>query len=197
LIVHLIIAPPPSFWPVVKVKVASVFAADHQAVHELVGKIVDSNPPRFRGCGLPNRSFFSFGEPAAGSFRGHHAPPAALKRPELLFTVERLADCLGIISDMLSSDRLRLALRRSMDTSSILMMAAAVIMLVAVYYKSPAAASAGLSATGSLILEITPRMIAAFTLAGLFQAIVPQELIVGWMGQGSGAKGLLSTHIRM
>jgi uncharacterized membrane protein YraQ (UPF0718 family) len=78
-----------------------------------------------------------------------------------------------------------------MDTSTIVMMAGAAIMLVAVYWKSPAAASKGLSATAALILEITPRMIAAFTLAGLFQAIVPEDVIVRWMGHGSGARGLL------
>jgi uncharacterized membrane protein YraQ (UPF0718 family) len=78
-----------------------------------------------------------------------------------------------------------------MDTSTIVMMAAAVIMLAFVYFKSPEAAGKGLNATGSLILEITPRMIAAFLLAGLFQAIVPQELIVRWMGHGSGFKGIL------
>jgi uncharacterized membrane protein YraQ (UPF0718 family) len=78
-----------------------------------------------------------------------------------------------------------------MDTSTIVMMMAAAVMLAAVYYKSPSAASAGLNATGSLILEITPRMIAAFTLAGLFQAIVPQEVIVRWMGHGSGLKGII------
>ena len=44
---------------------------------------------------------------------------------------------------------------------------------------------------GSLILEITPRMIAAFLLAGLVQAIVPQEVIVRWMGHGTGFKGIL------
>jgi uncharacterized membrane protein YraQ (UPF0718 family) len=78
-----------------------------------------------------------------------------------------------------------------MDTSTVVMMAAAVVMLAIVYYKSPAAATKGLNATGSLILEITPRMIAAFLLAGLFQAVVPQELIVRWMGHGAGFKGLL------
>ena len=68
-----------------------------------------------------------------------------------------------------------------MDTSSIVMIAAAAVMLLAVYYKSPSAASQGLNATGALILEITPRMIAAFTLAGLFQAIVPKRLsCAGW-----------------
>lgn len=78
-----------------------------------------------------------------------------------------------------------------MDTSTTVMIAAAAITLLVVYYKSPAAASEGLNATASLMLEITPRMIAAFTLAGLFQAIVPQEMIVRWMGHGSGMKGLV------
>ena len=77
-----------------------------------------------------------------------------------------------------------------MDTSTAVMMVAAVATLILVYWKSPAAASNGLSATGALILEITPRMVAAFTLAGLIQAVVPQELIVKWMGQGSGVIGM-------
>lgn len=78
-----------------------------------------------------------------------------------------------------------------MDTSTAIMAAAAGLALVAAYSKSPDAAQRGLSAAGSLFLEITPRMIAAFTLAGLFQALVPQELILRWMGQGSGWRGLL------
>jgi uncharacterized protein len=78
-----------------------------------------------------------------------------------------------------------------MDTSTTVMLIAAAVTLVAVYWKSPAAASDGLNATGALILEIIPRMLAAFTLAGLIQAVVPQELIVKWMGHGSGVKGVL------
>ena len=78
-----------------------------------------------------------------------------------------------------------------MDTSTAVMTAAAVLALIVVYSKSPQAAQKGLNATGSLLLEITPRMIAAFTLAGLFQAVVPQELIVRWMGHDSGWRGLL------
>ena len=78
-----------------------------------------------------------------------------------------------------------------MDTSTVVMMVAAVVALAVIYYKSPEAATKGLNATGLLILEITPRMIAAFTLAGLFQAIVPEEVIVRWMGHGSGFKGIL------
>jgi uncharacterized membrane protein YraQ (UPF0718 family) len=78
-----------------------------------------------------------------------------------------------------------------MDTSTIVMMGAAIVALIVIYVKSPESANQGLSATGALILEITPRMIAAFTLAGLIQAVVPQEVIVRWMGHGSGIKGIL------
>jgi uncharacterized membrane protein YraQ (UPF0718 family) len=68
---------------------------------------------------------------------------------------------------------------------------AAVIVLILVYWKSPHAAGRGLNANGSLILEITPRMVAAFTLAGLIQVIVPQELILKWMGEASGVRGIM------
>jgi uncharacterized membrane protein YraQ (UPF0718 family) len=78
-----------------------------------------------------------------------------------------------------------------MDTSTIVMIAAAAIALAVIYFKSPEAATKGLNATGSLMLEITPRMIAAFTLAGLFQAVVPEEVILRWMGHGSGLRGIL------
>lgn len=78
-----------------------------------------------------------------------------------------------------------------MDTASLFMIAAAAVMLIVVYWKSPAASNQGLNATGVLIIEILPRMLAAFTLAGLIQAIVPQETIVSWMGRGSGLKGIL------
>ncbi len=78
-----------------------------------------------------------------------------------------------------------------MDTSTVVMLAAALVLLVVIYWKTPEAAGKGLNATGALFLEILPRMIAAFTIAGLIQAVVPQEVIVKWMGHGSGMRGLL------
>lgn len=78
-----------------------------------------------------------------------------------------------------------------MDTSTIVMMSAAAIALIVVYWKSPESAGKGLNATVALVIEIIPRMIAAFTLAGLIQAVVPQETIVRWMGHGSGLKGIV------
>jgi hypothetical protein len=76
-----------------------------------------------------------------------------------------------------------------MDASIMVMMAAAMVTLVVVYWKSPQATSDGLSATGSLILEIIPRMVAAFTLADLIPAVVPQETIVRWMGKDQAERG--------
>jgi hypothetical protein len=83
---------------------------------------------------------------------------------------------------VLSKEKFYAALRKSMDTSSLLMITAAVIAVIAVYLKSPKAAASGIGAGISLLIEIAPHMVAAFTLAGLVQAIVPQETIVaGWV----------------
>jgi uncharacterized membrane protein YraQ (UPF0718 family) len=114
-----------------------------------------------------------------------------LKNRRLLFTVAGYALRPVETSSMPIQEKFRLSLRRSMDTSTIVMLAAAIVALIVIYWKSPQAAGDGLSATGALIIEIIPRMIAAFTLAGLIQAVVPQEVIVRWMGHGSGAKGIL------
>jgi uncharacterized protein len=116
--------------------------------------------------------------------------PVCLKYHGLLFKVKGYVLC-PVASLMPVSKKFRLILRRSMDTSTLVMLAAAIVTLIIVYWKSPQAANNGLNATVALIIEIIPRMIAAFTLAGLIQAVVPQEVIVGWMGHGSGAKGLL------
>ena len=69
-----------------------------------------------------------------------------------------------------------------MDTSSLLMIAAAVI-TYRVHLKSPKACRGGDWCRTLLIVEIAPRMVAVFTLAGLVQAVVPQETIVRWMGK--------------
>jgi hypothetical protein len=68
-----------------------------------------------------------------------------------------------------------------MDTSTTVMLIAALVTLVALYWKSPAAASDGLNATSSRLFPVCWPL---FTLAGLIQAIVPQELIVKRMGHG-------------
>ncbi len=77
-----------------------------------------------------------------------------------------------------------------MDTSTMIMIGAALVLLVTIYLKSPQSAAKGLNSTIALIVAIAPRMLAAFVIAGLIQAIVPEEVIVRWMGKGSGFKGI-------
>lgn len=77
-----------------------------------------------------------------------------------------------------------------MDTSTIVMLATALIFLAIVYMKAPQSAGKGLHASIALVLEITPRMIAAFVIAGLIQALIPEEVIAHWMGKGSGFRGI-------
>jgi uncharacterized membrane protein YraQ (UPF0718 family) len=84
----------------------------------------------------------------------------------------------------------RTFLRRNMDASTLIMLAAALLLLIAVYFHSPESAAKGLRSTLALVIAIAPRMLAAFVIAGLIQAIVPEEVIVRWMGKGSGWRGI-------
>lgn len=77
-----------------------------------------------------------------------------------------------------------------MDASTLIMLAAALLLLIAVYFHSPDSATKGLRSTLALVIAIALRMLAAFVIAGLIQAIVPEEVIVRWMGKGSGWRGI-------
>jgi uncharacterized membrane protein YraQ (UPF0718 family) len=77
-----------------------------------------------------------------------------------------------------------------MDTSTLIMFIVAAVMLVGVYLKAPESAEHGLKSGAALLIAVLPRMIAAFLIAGLIQAIVPQELIAVWMGKESGWRGI-------
>ena len=91
---------------------------------------------------------------------------------------------------MIPKEKPRTFLRRNMDASTLIMLAAALLLLIAVYFHSPDSAAKGLRSTLALVIAIAPRMLAAFVIAGLIQAIVPEEVIVRWMGKGSGWRGI-------
>ena len=78
-----------------------------------------------------------------------------------------------------------------MDVSTWVMIGIALLLLLAVYLKAPELAGTGVTAGVNLIVEVLPRMIAAFLIAGLIQAIIPDEIIATWMGAESGWKGLV------
>lgn len=77
-----------------------------------------------------------------------------------------------------------------MDISTLVMLALALILYIVARLKVPEAAGKGILDSLALFLEIVPRIIAAFIIAGLVQALLSRELIVHWMGQGSGVRGL-------
>lgn len=49
----------------------------------------------------------------------------------------------------------------------------------------------GLDASLSMFLEIAPKITAAFLLAGFIQVLIPKELVVKWVGEKSGFKGII------
>lgn len=77
------------------------------------------------------------------------------------------------------------------DTSTIIMISAAAVLFTAAYLKSSDAAFHGLRLTRDLLVQVTPRLLAAFVIAGMVQVLVPQEVVVRWMGTESGFKGIL------
>jgi uncharacterized membrane protein YraQ (UPF0718 family) len=77
-----------------------------------------------------------------------------------------------------------------MDASAWIMVIAAAGIFVAAYLKAPELAEQGLKSGLYLFVEILPRMISAFVLAGLIQALVPTDVITHWMGTESGFRGI-------
>lgn len=78
-----------------------------------------------------------------------------------------------------------------MDVSTWVMIAISLALLLAVYLKAPALAENGVRSGANLMMDVLPRMIAAFLIAGLIQAIIPEEMIAPWMGAESGWRGLV------
>jgi uncharacterized membrane protein YraQ (UPF0718 family) len=78
-----------------------------------------------------------------------------------------------------------------MDASSVITSVVAGGALAAVYWMSPEAAGKGLKATGDIAIDAIPRMLPGFLLAGLALAVVPRDLVVSWMGQESGFRGIV------
>lgn len=77
-----------------------------------------------------------------------------------------------------------------MDFATITMVALALILVVVAYLRHDGSLGAGLRAGGKTLVDIIPLLIAAFAVAGLAQALIPKELVAGWLGNESGLKGI-------
>ena len=67
----------------------------------------------------------------------------------------------------------------------------AIILLYIGYQKGGGQHIVGLKITGNLLLEITPLLIFSFIVAGMAQALIPQDLVSKWVGPESGFRGIL------
>lgn len=59
------------------------------------------------------------------------------------------------------------------------------------YHKTPQLPVHAIKSGGNLLLRLLPILILAFFVAGLIEVLLPRELLVKWVGEGSGLKGLL------
>lgn len=78
-----------------------------------------------------------------------------------------------------------------MDIATLVMVSVALVLIIIAYLRGDGSLSAGLKDGGRTLLNILPLLLAAFTVAGLAQILIPKELIVAWLGQDSGLKGIL------
>lgn len=70
--------------------------------------------------------------------------------------------------------------------------AIALLLAAACYHKGgEAAVRRGLGDAWAMLVQVGPRLLAAFVMAGFIQVLLPQDLITRWVGAESGLRGLL------
>jgi len=65
------------------------------------------------------------------------------------------------------------------------------LMIVAYVKRGGAGVGEGFAETGKLLKTVLPNLAIGFTLAGFLTLLLPQELVAKWLGEGSGARGVL------
>ena len=77
------------------------------------------------------------------------------------------------------------------DTSFLIFAGIAVIAGALCYAKGEDFFRTGVDASVSMTLDVLPRLVAAFLLAGFVEVLMPRDLIRKWIGDKSGLKGVL------
>lgn len=68
----------------------------------------------------------------------------------------------------------------------------AIVLVYIGYCKGEAQHVIGLKSTLKMLVEILPLLFFAFVVAGMVQALLPRELLSGWVGVESGIRGILT-----
>jgi len=74
---------------------------------------------------------------------------------------------------------------------TLIMALLAVILLIIGYSKGEGQHIVGLKSAMKMTVDILPMLIFAFIMAGMIQALLPQELLSKWIGEESGIRGIL------
>jgi uncharacterized membrane protein YraQ (UPF0718 family) len=82
-----------------------------------------------------------------------------------------------------------------MKLDTIAFPAVSLIVLIAAYWWSPEAAIKGLKGSGNMALGALLPLLSGFLLAGVCASVVSKDLVVRWMGPGSGVKGVVTAWI--
>jgi uncharacterized membrane protein YraQ (UPF0718 family) len=78
-----------------------------------------------------------------------------------------------------------------LDPSTLVLAGLAVVFAIIAYLKDPSLPLIGARNGLSLLWFIVPRLVPALILAGLFQVVVPQEMVSRWFGRAGGMRAIL------
>ena len=78
-----------------------------------------------------------------------------------------------------------------MNVATLVMAVIAVILLFFAYFQGGDLHLAGLKLGAGMLVQVLPLLRFAFVIAGLVQVLIPQDLILKWLGEKSGFKGIL------
>lgn len=82
--------------------------------------------------------------------------------------------------------------RKSPFSISLVVFGAIAVCVAALSYsKGKVVFFEGLDTSFSMLLQVLPRLAAAFLLAGFAQVLIPRDLVMKWIGEESGFKGIL------
>jgi uncharacterized membrane protein YraQ (UPF0718 family) len=73
---------------------------------------------------------------------------------------------------------------------SVIMGIIAMILFVIAYYNGKGQHWVGIQSALQMTVSILPLLLFAFLVAGLIQALIPKEVILKWVGQESGLRGI-------
>ena len=78
-----------------------------------------------------------------------------------------------------------------MLASTLIMGGLALVLLGIGYYRGEGQHVAGLKFAMKVTVEILPLLVFAFIVAGMVEALVPREVLSGWIGEQAGLRGIL------